>query len=256
VKSCNPVLGAGLAALTVVLFVETASAQYGGHVAPGPQITAYFQHAACHETDRDWHCDTKTYSNLSADGKSCKYYHSGLDEGIACTNETTKQVIQDGKAKTVRDQCLAYGSYNIFAAADGYVVFTKEDCPDTCGTGTCYCPGQNVRGIGNQVRLVDRFGRLLSFGHMRAWSIPDAIIDGARVKCGDTLGEIGSSGNSTGPHLHFEVGYFRNEPADPHTAIGGAVDPFASVWSPTRGGYCSDEWQVPHFLDTFSGFVF
>jgi len=42
---------------------------------------------------------------------------------------------------------------------------------------------------------------------------------GARVEAGEYLGVIGSSGNSTGPHLHFEIGYWEN---------GGwnAIDPF------------------------------
>jgi hypothetical protein len=76
---------------------------------------------------------------------------------------------------------------------------------------------------------------------MRLQSVPDEITVGARVSCGDQLGEIGSSGNSTGPHLHFQVEYFNTEPTDPHDAIGKAVDPFGADWSDTRSGYCSDQ---------------
>jgi LysM repeat protein len=46
----------------------------------------------------------------------------------------------------------------------------------------------------------------IRYGHM----IKVAVADGAQIHPGDTLGYEGSTGNSTGPHLHFEIDHDSN----------------------------------------------
>ena len=41
------------------------------------------------------------------------------------------------------------------------------------------------------------------YGHLLGAS----VIEGQRVSRGDKIGELGSSGRATGPHLHYEVLY-------------------------------------------------
>jgi murein DD-endopeptidase MepM/ murein hydrolase activator NlpD len=41
------------------------------------------------------------------------------------------------------------------------------------------------------------------FMHLKRGSIP--VVEGQRVAAGERLGEVGNSGRSFGPHLHFEV---------------------------------------------------
>ena len=45
-------------------------------------------------------------------------------------------------------------------------------------------------------------GYVTLYAHMKALS---PLKVGTKVNKGDTIGYVGSSGNSTGPHLHFEV---------------------------------------------------
>ena len=72
----------------------------------------------------------------------------------------------------------------IHAAADGTVSFVGQ-----------------IRGYGNVVEVSHGNGLLTRYAHM---SKTMAKV-GQKVTAGDVIGAIGSTGRSTGPHLHFEV---------------------------------------------------
>lgn len=75
----------------------------------------------------------------------------------------------------------------IYAAADGKVV----------------AAGWNTGGYGYFVMIDHGEGYVTLYAHM------SKVIasNGAEVKCGDLIGEVGTTGDSTGNHLHFEVRY-------------------------------------------------
>jgi murein DD-endopeptidase MepM/ murein hydrolase activator NlpD len=56
-------------------------------------------------------------------------------------------------------------------------------------------------GYGKAVDLSHGFGLGTRFGHLSAV----LVRPGQRVRRGDTIGRVGSTGRSTGPHLHYEV---------------------------------------------------
>jgi len=55
-------------------------------------------------------------------------------------------------------------------------------------------------GYGNAV-IIDHNGKWTLYGHMSKISVKE----GQQVKTGQKIGEVGSTGNSTGNHLHYEV---------------------------------------------------
>ncbi len=72
----------------------------------------------------------------------------------------------------------------ILAAADGRVSFVG-----------------NKSGYGRVVEITHGNGMMTRYAHMSRW---DAKV-GQQVAAGEQIGRIGSTGRSTGPHLHFEV---------------------------------------------------
>jgi murein DD-endopeptidase MepM/ murein hydrolase activator NlpD len=98
---------------------------------------------------------------------------------------------------------------DISAGADGQVIATNDGVADDCSTGDC--PGGG--GFGNYVALQHADGKATYYAHLKTWSL--TVANGDTVSCGQKLGEMGSSGYSTGPHVHFEV-----------RVNGGASDPF------------------------------
>jgi murein DD-endopeptidase MepM/ murein hydrolase activator NlpD len=88
----------------------------------------------------------------------------------------------------------AASGQQIIAPADGIVVFA-----DFMG------------GYGRAVVLQHGHGVTTRYGHMKSF----AVFAGQHIHRGDTIGYVGDSGRSTGPHLHYEV-RINDTPVNPH----------------------------------------
>src|ERR1019366_383820 len=57
------------------------------------------------------------------------------------------------------------------------------------------------KGYGRFVEVAHGYGVTTLYGHLQA----TRVAEGQRIKRGDLVALVGSSGRSTGPHLHYEV---------------------------------------------------
>ena len=81
----------------------------------------------------------------------------------------------------------------IYATADGVVRYTGV-----------------MGGYGLMVIIDHKYGFETRYGHMNKW----VVRKGQVVKRGEKIGEVGDSGVSTAPHLHYEV-RFKGKPVNP-----------------------------------------
>ena len=152
-------------------------------------------------------------------------------------------LLQDGRFfegdGTHNEQWFAYGA-DVTAVAPGTVVSARDGLAD--GTpkslpSTSQNPGD---GAGNHVIVQIEPGVWAFYAHLQMGSV--AVEIGDQVATGQSIGRLGNSGNSIGPHLHFGL----IDGPNPLTAnsvpmvidsyeLTGSVDPaslFASLSNP------------------------
>lgn len=71
---------------------------------------------------------------------------------------------------------------------------------NACMSGTVEIPPFDSDGYGNYVKIVNEKGDYTLYGHMSVI----AVSDGQQVNAGDVIGYVGTTGGSTGNHLHLE----------------------------------------------------
>ena len=112
---------------------------------------------------------------------------------------TLSQGWHNGNAIDISDSSIA--GAKIIAAMGGKVIVIH-----LCGTQH-YGSFGDCNGFGTGLVIAGDDGRVYQYCHMQAGSIPSNVYYGAYVSAGQEIGKVGTTGNSTGNHLHFGISY-------------------------------------------------
>jgi len=170
-----------------------------GHPEPGARtVINYVDHDPNYPGQLlDYNCGSRTYDQ--ADG----YNHQGTD--ITAYPFAWR--------KMDNDEAI------VVAAAPGIIVSKMDGQYDR----SCTLGDQ----MWNAVYVMHADGTIAWYGHLKSGSLTSKQV-GDWVLAGEFLGVMGSSGDSTGPHLHFEL----------HAPNGALIDPFAGACN----NFNTDSW--------------
>jgi Peptidase family M23 len=135
----------------------------------------------------------------------------------------------------------SWWDYNapVLAAAAGVVVEAVDGVPDTQPVGTIPTNLPLVDLNGNHVVEDIGGGRYITYDHLKPGSVQ--VSTGARLRAGELIGRVGSSGQVTAPHLHFQV-------QDSPSPIDANGLPFVFATQVLEG-------RVPESKNVFENFV-
>ncbi len=171
------------------------------------------------ETGRLDYKDIK-YASINIDGKQLEYFKFITDDGFVDYFNREGKNVKKSILKTPLDGARISSNFGMrkhpisgfnkmhkgvdFAAPIGTPIYAG-------GNGIVEYVGING-GYGKYIRLRHNNGYKTAYAHLSNYK--KGISRGVRVNQGDVIGYVGSTGNSTGPHLHYEI-IFQNKHINP-----------------------------------------
>jgi murein DD-endopeptidase MepM/ murein hydrolase activator NlpD len=152
------------------------------------------------------------FASLTVGGETKKYYRFQTpdDSVVDYYDETGKSAKKFLVRKPVNDAIMRSGFGSRRHPILGYVkMHTGVDWATAYGT-PIFASGNGVvevagleGGYGKYVKLKHNNGYETAYGHMSAFA--KGLEVGKRVRQGQLIGFVGSTGQSTGPHVHYEI---------------------------------------------------
>ncbi|MFD1378442.1 M23 family metallopeptidase [Fodinicurvata halophila] len=151
------------------------------------------------------------YVSLKTGGEDLSYYRYETGDGDVDYFNSEGQSARKGLMKTPVDGARVSSGYGMRKhPTQGYTKMHKG-VDFAAPTGTpIYAAGDGVveragpfSSYGNYIRLRHNNSYQTAYAHLNG--LAKGITAGTRVKQGDVIGYVGSTGRSTGPHLHYEV---------------------------------------------------
>ncbi|WP_298139217.1 M23 family metallopeptidase [Flavobacterium sp.] len=152
---------------------------------------------------------TKKVDGIS---KALAFQSKSLDEILKLARAKDKLLSAIPAIQPVKNEDLKRMASGFGYRTDPFTKARKmhEGMDFTASTGTpIYATGDGVvksadnslSGYGNHIEINHGFGYFTLYGHLSSYKVRP----GQRVKRGDIIGLVGSTGRSQAPHLHYEV---------------------------------------------------
>jgi len=151
------------------------------------------------------------YASMTLSGKTLSFYRYTPSSGITDYFDPKGRSVRKTLMRTPVDGARLSSGYGMrkhpilgyskmhkgvdFAARSGTPIMAAGD-------GVIDKAGR-LGSYGNYVRIRHNSTIMTAYAHMKGYA--KGIRKGARVKQGDIIGYVGTTGRSTGPHLHYEV---------------------------------------------------
>jgi murein DD-endopeptidase MepM/ murein hydrolase activator NlpD len=188
----------------------------------------YFNSAPISKETRRGIIDRKRYKELEGFNNSDLVIKTsekvdGISKALAVQSKSLDEILKLAKAKDkllsaipaiqpVKNEDLKHMASGFGYRSDPFTKARKmhEGMDFTAKTGTpIYATGDGVvknadnslSGFGNHIEITHGYGYLTLYGHLSKYKVRA----GQRVKRGDVIGYVGSTGRSEAPHLHYEV---------------------------------------------------
>ncbi len=151
------------------------------------------------------------YASLTLSGKAIGIYHYTDRDGFTDFYDSEGHSLRKALLRTPIDGARISSGFGMrkhpilgyskmhkgvdFAAATGTPVFAA-------GNGTIVKIGRNG-GYGNYIQIKHSSGYATAYAHLSKFA--KGLKKGSRIGQGDVIAYVGTTGRSTGPHLHYEV---------------------------------------------------
>ena len=153
-----------------------------------------------------------TSKRVDAISKELAIQSKSLDEIFKLAKEKNKLLASIPAIQPVKNEALKRIASGFGYRSDPFTKVKKmhEGMDFTASTGTpIFATGDGVvlsadnskSGFGNHIEINHGFGYLTLYGHLSKYNCRA----GQRIKRGDIIGYVGSTGRSEAPHLHYEV---------------------------------------------------
>lgn len=196
-------IGAAQMAMGFAMVLVVGVLSFATNVSSAEAVVQYRLPFSSNQTISAWYDHDSSWNELRYDGDTNWNYPATVHYGT--------------------DFAASYGT-TIYAGADGDVYSRTDGCADSNSGGCGY-------GYGNNIRLEHTDNRVTIYAHMKNGSptwLGSVICD-----YGATVGQVASSGDSTGNHLHFELR---------ESQYGSKTDPFSGDESQAQSYWVSQDY--------------